>query len=104
MGELIGITEAVAVLTDVAEKCAVFIAEQAHRQADLVECLALIEKHIRDLASTRTESRFLMSIADEVYTAAGMAARGEADLRSMTDEVKALAPEAANKLLFEGQE
>jgi hypothetical protein len=83
VGELSGINEGLAALT----------ANQADGQAALSEHLTAIEEEIRQLGENPTQAQ-LDAIAEQIHAAAAVSAKGAQDLRTMTDQVKGMVPDA----------
>jgi hypothetical protein len=82
MAELTAINEALATLTT----------NQAAGQAALSEHLTAIEEEIRQLGSAPSQAE-LDAIADQIHEAAAVSAKGAADLRAMTEQVKGMVPD-----------
>jgi chromosome segregation ATPase len=82
VAELTGINDALAELTTT----------QAAGQTALSEHLTAIEEEIRQLGESPTQAQ-LDAIADRIHEAADVSAKGAADLRAMTEQVKGMVPD-----------
>jgi hypothetical protein len=90
---LITIGEAlVAELSGIQEALTVLATNQADGQAALSAHLTAIEDEIRQLGDAPTQAE-LDAIADQIHDAAQVSAKGAADLRAMTEQVKGMVPD-----------